>query len=66
MTDKEVEAVKLLMPNAWNVWLDRMHESETGFLVDVILRHIPKHIVVRSVSDIHNEIIEGEDDDAST
>lgn len=62
MTEKEVDAVKLLMPNAWNVWLDRLHEAETGFLIELILAHIPTHLVVRSVSEIHNELTEGEDD----
>lgn len=63
MTETEVDAIKVLMPNAWNVWLDRLHEAETGFLIDLIVKHTPKHLIVRSVSEIHNELMEGEDDE---
>lgn len=63
MTEKEIEAIKILMPTAWDVWLDRMHESETGFLIDVILAHIPRELVLHTVAEIHNELLEGEDDE---
>ena len=63
MTEKEIEAVKMLMPRAWDVWLDRMHEAETGFLIDVILAHVPRETVLHTVIEIHNELIEGEDDE---
>lgn len=54
MTDLELKKLKSEFPTALTVWYDNMHEMQTGMLIETLLVHMPKSILMASLMNIEH------------
>jgi hypothetical protein len=54
MTDLELKKLKTEFPTALTVWYDNMHEMQTGMLIETLLVHMPKSILMASLMNIEH------------
>jgi len=56
MTDVELKKLKTEFPTALTVWYDNMHEMQTGMLIETLLVHMPKSVLMASLMNIEHYI----------
>ncbi len=54
MTDKELIKLKSEFPTALSVWYDNMHEMQTGMLIETLLVHMPRSVLLASLINIEH------------
>jgi len=54
MTDDELKKLKAEYPTALMVWYDNMHELPTGMLIETLLVHMPRSVLMASLMNIEH------------
>jgi hypothetical protein len=55
MTEKELRYITMSHPTAVSIWLDRMHETSTVVLTDLVVNFMPAEELLDAVGKIKHE-----------